>query len=150
MVPINIPPLRQRREDIIPLIQHFLEYYNKNQGKSVSLSKDLVRKLISYNWPGNVRELKNTLERIVVLAEGNLAEDIDFFENGNDLMYDIDNQEDIIIRNIMPIKSAYNIVDNILVKMVYSETKSIVKTARKLGIDPSTIHRKINMGEIQL
>ena len=149
MVPINIPPLRSRRDDIIPLINHFLDIYNKQQKKSVSLSKNALKKLLSYNWPGNVRELKNTLERIIVLAEDNFVNDLDMEVSYSNFTDENINQ-DIAINNILPIKIAHKIVENILVKKSYNETGSIVKTAEILGINPSTIHRKIKNGELKL
>ncbi|MCU0343213.1 MAG: sigma-54 dependent transcriptional regulator [Ignavibacterium sp.] len=69
IVSLNIPPLRERREDIIPLIEHFVEKYSKENNKEkLSLSKEAVDLLIKYNFPGNVRELENIIERAVVLC----------------------------------------------------------------------------------
>lgn len=69
VVPIRLPPLRERREDIPLLINHFLEIFNKENNKKVSLSNEMIQLLIQYDWPGNVRELENCMERLVVLAE---------------------------------------------------------------------------------
>lgn len=150
VVPINIPPLRTRREDILSLIRYFMEYYDQQLGKSVSLSKNALRKLISYDWPGNVRELKNTLERMIVMAESNIIEDIDLYENYNPMLLNESMNQDIIVKNIVPIKKAYTILENALVKKAFKETGSIVKTAQMLGINPSTIHRKIKNGELSI
>jgi len=72
VVPIELPPLRDRREDILPLAQHFIQKYNEENGRDVSeqLSPDVLALLESYSWPGNVRELENTIERAVVIAPG--------------------------------------------------------------------------------
>lgn len=73
IVSIIIPPLRKRREDILPLIEFFIEKYSKeNQRSNIELSKETVDLLLKYNYPGNVRELENILERAVVLARKNL------------------------------------------------------------------------------
>lgn len=72
VVPIFLPPLRDRREDIPTLIEHFLNRFNKNHGKKVSVSKEALKKLLDYHWPGNVRELENTIERLVVMTDGDL------------------------------------------------------------------------------
>jgi Nif-specific regulatory protein len=69
VVPIRLPPLRERREDIPLLISHFLDKFNKENNKKVSLSNEMIQLLIQYDWPGNVRELENCTERLVVLAE---------------------------------------------------------------------------------
>lgn len=69
IVSLHIPPLRERREDILPLIEHFMEKYSKENNKpKLSLSKEAVDLLIKYNFPGNVRELENVIERAVVLC----------------------------------------------------------------------------------
>jgi two-component system NtrC family response regulator len=69
IVSLNIPPLRERKEDIIPLIEHFVEKYSRENNKEkLSLSREAVDLLIKYNFPGNVRELENIIERAVVLC----------------------------------------------------------------------------------
>jgi DNA-binding NtrC family response regulator len=71
VVPIRIPPLRERPEDIPQLVTHFLNYYNEaNDRYVVHLARDALDALQAYHWPGNVRELQNYIERAVVLAEG--------------------------------------------------------------------------------
>lgn len=70
VVPIQIPPLRQRREDIRELATHFLNYYNEtNDRYVVHVQREALEALESYHWPGNVRELQNYIERAVVMAE---------------------------------------------------------------------------------
>jgi len=69
VVPIHVPPLRERHDNILPLANHFLEKYNKRFDKAVSLSPASVSLLEDYLWPGNVRELENTIERAVVLDQ---------------------------------------------------------------------------------
>src|SRR5437870_1376098 len=73
--PINLPPLRERREDIHPLVIHFLEHYKQRTGRFVSgISKPALSALITYEWPGNVRELENAIERAVIIASGRQIE----------------------------------------------------------------------------
>jgi two-component system response regulator AtoC len=73
IISIFLPSLRDRKEDIPPLVDFFLAHYNKKFRKSVQgLSEDTRRLLLNYDWPGNVRELKNALERAMILEEGNL------------------------------------------------------------------------------
>ncbi len=73
IISIYLPTLRERKEDILPLVDFFLAHYNKKFRKSVlGLSEDTHRLLLNYEWPGNVRELKNALERAMILEEGNL------------------------------------------------------------------------------
>ncbi len=74
VVPIEIPPLRERREDIPTLVAHFLPKYNAETGKKVrDIHPEAMQLLTTYAWPGNVRELENAIERAVVLARGNVV-----------------------------------------------------------------------------
>jgi Nif-specific regulatory protein len=68
VVPIFMPALRDRKEDIPILIEHFLKRFNDENKKSISISPQSLRVLVDYNWPGNVRELENTIERLVVMS----------------------------------------------------------------------------------
>ncbi len=71
VVPIEIPPLRNRREDIVPLAMLFLDRYNAKYNKSKTLSTNTLNMMLGYEWPGNVRELKNFVERSVIMSVGN-------------------------------------------------------------------------------
>ena len=71
MVPIGVPPLRERREDVEPLVIHFLQQFAQRDGlPRRGISADAIARLTALDWPGNVRELRNTVERLVILASG--------------------------------------------------------------------------------
>ncbi len=73
--PINIPPLRQRRGDILVLEQHFLDTFNKKLGKNIKgFSKKAIKLIYEYNWPGNIREMENTVERCMIIAEKDIID----------------------------------------------------------------------------
>jgi DNA-binding NtrC family response regulator len=75
VVPLHLPPLRERKEDIPLLVEHFLEKYNRRTRKNISsISPEVKKALMEYDWPGNIRELENTIERAVVLSKGNEIE----------------------------------------------------------------------------
>ena len=74
VIPINIPPLRDRPEDILPLAQSFLSGYNKKYAFQKSFSAATIQAFLSYNWPGNVRELRNVVERLAITSQGNELE----------------------------------------------------------------------------
>lgn len=75
--PIELPPLRERKEDLPLLIDHFIHYFNRKVGKSVKgLSRDVMQEVQSYSWPGNIRELENLIERGVLLAKDEMIRDI--------------------------------------------------------------------------
>lgn len=72
VVPVELPPLRERREDVLPLAQHFIRKYNEENGRTISeqIAPEVLALMESYTWPGNVRELENVIERAVVIAPG--------------------------------------------------------------------------------
>ncbi len=70
VVPIVLPPLRERTEDIPLLFNHFLKKSNERNGRNIKITSNLLDFLLSYSWPGNVREMQNMVERMVILAEG--------------------------------------------------------------------------------
>ena len=80
VVPIALPPLRERKEDIVPLVNHFLVKYNKKREKNVTaISDEAIKVLTDYDWPGNVRELENVIERAVVLTRGGTIGPVDLW-----------------------------------------------------------------------
>jgi PAS domain S-box-containing protein len=79
--PITIPPLRQRKEDIPLLVNHFIAKFNKKMGKKIeAVSKDTLNVLEGYHWPGNVRELESVIERAVITSQGTVLQVVDRFE----------------------------------------------------------------------
>jgi two-component system, NtrC family, response regulator HydG len=76
--PLLLPPLRERKEDIIPLANHFLKKYSTEEGKPVPvLSKEAAELLLQYDWPGNIRELENTIQRNVVITNGAVIDSLE-------------------------------------------------------------------------
>ncbi|MCC6546850.1 sigma-54-dependent Fis family transcriptional regulator [Candidatus Sumerlaeota bacterium] len=72
VLPIHLPPLRKRRDDIPILIDHFIEEYNPKLKRNVTSVEDLaLQKLLNYSWPGNIRELENTMQRVMLMSQGN-------------------------------------------------------------------------------
>src|SRR5690606_20098420 len=68
---IEVPPLRERDNDILLLIEYYLNMYSNKYNKKVSkIHKSAEKKLLNYNWPGNIRELQHTIERSIILSEG--------------------------------------------------------------------------------
>ena len=74
VIPIEIPPLRERTTDIPLLTHHFLDQFNKRKKKKIrGIREDAMARLMQYDWPGNVRELENTIERVVILLDGDVV-----------------------------------------------------------------------------
>jgi DNA-binding NtrC family response regulator len=83
VVPIHLPPLRERKEDLPLLVDYFIKKYSRKAGKEITaVSKRAMLVLTEYNWPGNIRELDNTIERAVVLARGREIEVEDLMSHG--------------------------------------------------------------------
>jgi DNA-binding NtrC family response regulator len=81
--PITIPPLRERREDILPLAAHFIRKICAREGKAITGMTDQAKEmLLAYSWPGNIRELENVIERSVILAESGSEIDLPFMKDG--------------------------------------------------------------------
>jgi two-component system response regulator HydG len=76
VIPVNVPPLRDRRDDVTLLVQHFLQLYAEKNGKAIAgCSAAALEKLVDYAWPGNVRELENAIERAVVLTRSSVIDE---------------------------------------------------------------------------
>jgi transcriptional regulator with PAS, ATPase and Fis domain len=74
VIQLEVPPLRERREDIPPLLDAFLREFNREHGRKVTgVSRGVMDRLMQYEWPGNVRELRNTIEEMVIFAQGKRA-----------------------------------------------------------------------------
>lgn len=151
VVPIHIPPLRERRDDILPLIRFFLKSLNLKYRSNVKIANSLIPRFYNYNWPGNVRELKNFIERLLVVANSEEVGDAEYdLVTQLEMMESPGHDEEIAIARLMPLKQAFEKVEEILFKRAYQESGSIEKTAELLEINPSTIYRKIKKGQVQL
>ncbi len=73
VIPIHVPPLRERKEDIPLLIDYFLKKFNKIYKKRISIKKEAIRVMVNYRWGGNIRELENTIERLVIMNDGDIG-----------------------------------------------------------------------------
>lgn len=76
IIPISIPPLRERREDILALSEQFLNEFNRKYGTDKPFSGDLKQMLLNYSWPGNIRELRNVIERLVIISRSDSKPEI--------------------------------------------------------------------------
>jgi DNA-binding NtrC family response regulator len=81
VIPLKLPPLRNMKEDIPLMIDHFITHMSKRKGMSVpTITKETMKCLTSYHWPGNVRELENLIERLIILNDGSVVEPVDLPE----------------------------------------------------------------------
>lgn len=135
VIPIEIPDLKDRQQDIEYLIDYFIKEYNYKLGKSVlGFEKTAFEKMLNYNWPGNVRELKNLIERLMIFADEEIIKEE---ELPDDIMSDF-NEED---------KNGHGGLENaeskVILDVLIKNQWNITKASEKLGISRLTLRRKI-------
>lgn len=140
VVPITVPPLRERKEDIIPLALHFLKLFNEKYGAGKKLDSGAMSVLELYNWPGNVRELENLIERIGILCEDGLIGSRQL----RDQLYRNEKKtlQPIMVNSLMPLKDAQEILEKELLNTALNRFKTTRKAAEVLGIAHSSVVRK--------
>ena len=140
VVAINIPPLRERKEDIVQLAREFVDKFNKKYDTDKKLDIKAQKKLMSYSWPGNVRELENMIESIMVLCEGDIIteEDVSRYISGETQAWSTDGYE--ITGSIEEMVKNY---EASLLKKVYEDCPNTGEMAKRLRTTRSTINRKL-------
>jgi transcriptional regulator with PAS, ATPase and Fis domain/NAD-dependent dihydropyrimidine dehydrogenase PreA subunit len=141
VVPIVIPPLRSRRDDIIPLIYHFLAKHNNTHRYNKTISRETREVLTQYSWPGNVRELENLIERLVVTVEGDEigVEDLPQYIKERDVSCN----SKVIVEGVIPLREAVEEVERQLIKHAQEEHETTYEIAEALGVNQSTVVRKL-------
>jgi two-component system nitrogen regulation response regulator NtrX len=136
VIPLHIPPLRERKEDIPLLVNFFLEEFSREYKKSKkTLTDEALKALINYDWPGNVRELKNIIERLVIMTQADTITEKDIS------LYDIGKKDYFSYKTLKEAREAFE-KDFILLKLKENNW-NISKTAEALNIERSNLHRKI-------
>lgn len=153
VVPIEVPPLRERKTDIPILIAHFINEACVNNGiEKKEVEDKLMEKMINYEWPGNVRQLKNVIERMVVLSEENvltLEKDAPgFLKESDNKMLNFDME--VLFSEFIPIKEAKDIFEKeYIIRVLESSNWNISKAAKVLGIERTYLHKKIKHYQIK-
>lgn len=139
VVTLRIPPLRERKEDVVLIAEHFVRIYNKHRGGGISISPAAVKKLMAYGWPGNVRELKNMIERAVVMGNGRQI-------RPEDLPMTTRNADVHQIPAGRPLREAVDAFKRRYIAAELKETEGNQKlAARRLGIQRTYLSRLISM-----
>ena len=131
VLPIHIPPLRQRKKDIIPLAEFFIQkYLTRHGGSSKKLTDDAKQKLLDYHFPGNVRELNNVIERAIVLSENDLiSSDLLFIEPKDKV------ESSATLREIEKVH---------ILKTLEKVNNNKTKASKILGVSVRTLRNKIS------
>jgi DNA-binding NtrC family response regulator len=141
VIEIRIPPLRERREDIPLLVEHFVEKLAHELGKEVSgISEGAMKLLLDYDWPGNVRELENAIERAIVTCRNGKLQESDF-----------SSLEGSIGRNQpwqVPDLPLAELERQAIVAALERKSGNVKEAAAALGIDRSTLYDKLKRYEI--
>jgi DNA-binding NtrC family response regulator len=138
VVGVHLPPLRDRREDIQKLVEHFMEKYNKEMGKNcVSVSDRAMNVLMNYEWKGNIRELQNVIERAIIFAETDTIDisDIGLVSVTGDPTEDPDKTLQDALRSF---EKQY------IIRILKKHKGDKAQAAKEMGIGVSTLYRKIS------
>ncbi len=141
VIPLYVPALRERIDDIGPLVYHFLDYFNEKFSTKKHFSEDALEMLKAYHWPGNVRQLQNVIERAMVVTAGQLmmANDLSRILSSKNR-----NVPPVQVNQIIPLEKAIELTQYQLINMALSEYKTITKVAKVLEVSQPTMSRHIH------
>jgi len=149
--PIHIPPLRDRKGDIVVLINHFVEIFNNKLGKTIKgVTKAALKNMYDYEWPGNIRELENTLERCLILTDKEYI-DIDVLppaivaNSGSSNV----NSNGVLFGDDFPIIPFEKLKEEAIRHALKTTERNIVEAARKLRIGRATLYRLMEKYKIE-
>lgn len=145
---LNLPPLRERKEDILPLAQHFLDLHTARRGtEKKRLSRLSEPLLLNHDWPGNVRELRNAMERAVVLAAGSVVEPEvlpeEIRNNKGQPMAFLEIPQYPRAEELTPITPLRELERAAIIEALSRLGNNVTKTAKQLGISKATLFRKL-------
>jgi len=140
VISVYIPPLRERKEDVPLLVEHFLERFNIEMGKNVDgIAESAMRMLMDYNWPGNARELRNVIERAMVVTKGRMILEADL---------SLPQTPGVPLPNNRG-KSLSDMEKEHILQVLLNNRWNIIRSAQVLGIDRVTLYNKIRKYELK-
>ncbi|VAX25556.1 Response regulator of zinc sigma-54-dependent two-component system [hydrothermal vent metagenome] len=147
VVPITLPPLRKRKQDIPLLAEFFLKKYAEKNNRLIrGFTPAALDKLMRYDWPGNVRELENMMERTVIMSFDQLIRP----ETLPDLLNSAESNSNQQETELQPGRSIKDVEKELIIKTLESTDNNITRAAELLGISRRTLHNKINEYKIDL
>ena len=151
VLPFQVPPLRNRKDDIPLLCHHFLHFFCGKESREIkSISEEALAALQAYSWPGNVRELKNLIERLVIMTPGKTIKlsDLPLGINQNNIQND--QQKFNSIEMPASYREAKEVFEKQFLEKKLSENNwNVSKTAEEIGLERSNLHRKIKQYQIE-
>ena len=147
VVPIMIPTLEERKDDIPLLSKYFLEKFGEEYGMRKKFSIDTLRMMKQYSWPGNVRELENVIERLVVTSQNEII-DTDFLPDSIKVEQSPDIRIDV--NNVIPLDEAVATIEKKLIQLALKQSRNTTEAAAVLGVNQSTISRKMSKYNLEL
>ncbi|OMP66240.1 sigma 54-interacting transcriptional regulator [Domibacillus epiphyticus] len=141
VIPFRIPPLRDRKEDILPLAIHFFEHFKQMYDIKKSFTPEALDVLETYGWPGNVRELQNIIERLIVLNEDEWLHREHVLES----LYGEKSKrkKQLFVHDLMPLKEAVEELETQLIERGIQKYRTAAKVSEVLGVSPATISRRM-------
>jgi len=155
VMPVFLPPLRERTDDIPALVDHFIKAFNKKLGRSIlSLAPGTDRQLAAYSWPGNIRELENSVEHAFVLADGDQIRIEDFPEHIREALLDKEEGWDLPFNESesasLDFRAAKETFEKDFIARALKQNKGrINQTCERAGIPKNTLLRKMQKYNIQ-
>ncbi|TEB14959.1 Nitrogen fixation protein VnfA [Pelotomaculum sp. FP] len=143
VIPITIPPLRERKDDIVPLLGCFLDKFNKKHQMDKKISNDAFSYLLRYRWPGNIRELENMVEQLVVITPADLIEPQHLPGYIHNLPNPLNKQDKVTVPGVVSLPEAIEEVEKQLFLSAYENCKNTYQTAKMLGVSQPTVVRKL-------
>ncbi len=140
VISIEIPPLRERKDEIAPLALKFVKQYNKQYGIDKKLKYEVIRELEEYDWPGNIRQLKNVIERKVVVSDGDYIEIPDLPWHDSEQHSELYNEQ-------LSLQGQLNEFEREILKKAKEKYGSSREIGKALKVDQSTIARKLAAGK---
>lgn len=147
---INIPPLRERADDIPLLVDHFLNLYGKKLGRKVPrLVPNILQSLVAYSWPGNVRELENIVEKTLILQGGDVVANIDLPENGDYAHHGNGGTHLDMPFKIAKKKIVEKFEKEYISRLLELSSGNILKASKKSEMDYKSFYEKIKLHNIE-
>jgi PAS domain S-box-containing protein len=144
VVPIYVPPLRDRRSDIMPLVTNFLDHFNKMHKSKKYIPNESIKYFVEYDWPGNIRELKNSIERLVIMTPGDQIQINDVIDEMK-VDYSINSSIKSDLRQrkrIGPLKNIVKKYEKEIIDLAIEIHGNLADAAKDLEVDISTLTRK--------